>query len=218
MASYRQVYHHPVFQHGGLITGRDGIWAGNMFISACRLARSAISTATPMLFSESRNPMGPLGILPVLTGSGKSKIVAAKPEVLISQLVDTLGTRFQRLLPCFLGPAIHRTMASYRQVYHHPVFQHGGLITGRDGIWAGNMFISACRLARSAISTATPMFSESQNPMGSLGLLPVQTGSGKSKIVAAKPEVLISQLVDTLGTWFQRLPPCFLGPAIHRTH
>jgi len=37
--------------------------------------------------------------------TGKPKMATIKLEVLISQLVDNMGTRFQRLNQCFWGPA-----------------------------------------------------------------------------------------------------------------
>jgi hypothetical protein len=43
-----------------------------------------------------------------LTGSEKSNMAASKPEVPISQLVDKIGTKFQRVCLCFRGPAFRR--------------------------------------------------------------------------------------------------------------
>jgi hypothetical protein len=40
-----------------------------------------------------------------LTGSEKSNMAGSKPEVHISQLVDKIGTTFQRLCLYFRGPA-----------------------------------------------------------------------------------------------------------------
>ena len=39
-----------------------------------------------------------------VTGNAKSKMAAAKPEVLISQLLYQIATKFQRLHPHFWGP------------------------------------------------------------------------------------------------------------------
>ena len=47
-----------------------------------------------------------------------------------------------------------------------------------------------------------PMFSGSSYPMKSAGELYDQTGGGKSKMTASKPEVPISQPVDMIGTRF----------------
>ena len=40
-------------------------------------------------------------LLPDVTGSWYLKMAAAKPEVLISQLLDLIATPFQRLTPIF---------------------------------------------------------------------------------------------------------------------
>jgi len=52
---------------------------------------------------------------------------------------------------------------------------------------------------------ATSTLSEYSNPTELLGVLSHQNGSGKSNLAATKPEALISPLVDTIGTRFQRL-------------
>jgi len=54
----------------------------------------------------SSNPTESLGIIFSQTGSGKSKMAAIKLEVLISRLLDKIGTRF--LLLCLRGSAIQR--------------------------------------------------------------------------------------------------------------
>jgi len=61
-----------------------------------------ISTATPT-FSRSSNYMELVSILPDVNGSRKSKMAAVKPEVLVSQLVDLIESKFQRHLLCFWG-------------------------------------------------------------------------------------------------------------------
>jgi hypothetical protein len=43
---------------------------------------------------------------PNTTGSGKNKMAVAKLTVVISQLLDVLGTKFQRLLPHFGGRGV----------------------------------------------------------------------------------------------------------------
>src|SRR5664279_409744 len=86
---------------------------GSTYNSACRLDRKAISAATPM-FSESSNPMKLLRITSDVSRSGKSKMAAAKPEVIITQLVDQIETRYQRLSPCCRG---HTTRWHYVGLY-----------------------------------------------------------------------------------------------------
>ena len=63
-----------------------------------------VSRAT-FIFLGSDNLMRLLRMLRDLTGSAKSKMAAIKPEVMISQLVDELATKFQRLHPSSKGPA-----------------------------------------------------------------------------------------------------------------
>ena len=74
-------------------------------ISASRPDRDKISAATP-LFSGSSYPMRLTGTLHDQTGSRKSNMAAAKTEVLITQLADQLGTRFQRQNLRFWGSPI----------------------------------------------------------------------------------------------------------------
>jgi len=50
--------------------------------------------------------------------------------------------------------------------------------------------------------------------MGLSEMLYDQTGSKKSNIAAFQPEVLLSKLVDKIGTKVQRLYTCFRGQAI----
>ena len=63
------------------------------------------------------------------------------------------------------------------------------------------------------IPTAKPMFSGSGNSMALLLMIPGVIGSRKLKTAAAKPEVLIYQLLDQIVTPFQRLTHHFRGPA-----
>src|SRR5208282_1764955 len=71
--------------------------------------------------------------------------------------------------------------------------------------------ISASRPDSNAVPTANPPFSGSTNSAALLTILPDVSGSQNSKMAAAKPEVLISQLLDQLATPFQRLPHTFSG-------
>ncbi len=77
-----------IWEMAGALEIQDGgCQTGNNYISACRLDSDEISTAKPM-FSRSSNSTAPLAIPYNVTGSGKSKMAAAKPEVIIPQLVD----------------------------------------------------------------------------------------------------------------------------------
>ena len=51
--------------------------------------------------------------LDALSMTIKSNMAADKPEVLISQFVDTIGTRFQGLHLCFRDPAIQWNYSQY---------------------------------------------------------------------------------------------------------
>jgi hypothetical protein len=73
------------------------------------------------------------------------------------------------------------------------------------GHQTGTTHISACVLDRNEIPTAITMFSGSSNSMELVGILSDKTGSGKSKMAAAKPELHISQPLDEIETKFQRL-------------
>jgi len=75
-------------------------------ISACRQDRNAISRADHPFVGYSNSSVQ-CSIVMDIRGVQKFKLAACKPEVLISQLLDKIGTRFQRLNLCFLGSAIH---------------------------------------------------------------------------------------------------------------
>src|SRR5664279_3354457 len=75
-----------------------------MHISASIAHSNEIETATPT-FSGSIKSMVLLPIIYNIIGARKSKMAATYPEVLISQLVDEIENRFQRLTPHFRGPA-----------------------------------------------------------------------------------------------------------------
>jgi hypothetical protein len=55
------------------------------------------------------------------------------------------------------------------------------------------------------------MFSGSGNSMALFVMLYLETGSENFKMVAAKPEVSVSQLLLKIGKKFQRLCACFRG-------
>ena len=103
------------------------------------------------MFSGLGNSMPPSAILSDVTGSRKFKMVAVKPKELISQLLDMIGTPFQRLTP-FSGS--RRSMALLRivsDVTGSRIFQNGCLQTG-------STYISACRQDSNVVPTAAPIF------------------------------------------------------------
>ena len=85
---------------------QDGGWKiGISNNSTCRIDGkfgNTISMAIPM-FAELSNSMTLLWITPGLIGNMKSRIAADEPEVVITQLVEKIATRFQRLYLCCRG-------------------------------------------------------------------------------------------------------------------
>jgi len=72
------------------------------------------------MFSGSFNPTELMRIISHQTGSGKSKMVAIKLAVLISQLVDKIGTRFQPMLSEFINPTkILRIIYNPMRIFSH---------------------------------------------------------------------------------------------------
>ena len=79
-----------------------GLHTGNTDISAC-IQRSCKIPTSKHMFSSLRIWMKLFSILCNASGYQKSKMVAYKPEVLISQAVYIIAERFQRQYPCFQG-------------------------------------------------------------------------------------------------------------------
>ena len=69
--------------------------------------------------------------------------------------------------------------------------------------------ISASKLARNEIPTATPMFLGSNCSIVLSVKLPDGTGSQKSKMAAEKMEFHVAQLINMIATKFQRLNHIF---------
>ena len=84
---------------------------GSKYISASRQDSNAVLRNNPP-FSGSRNSAELLGILPDVTGSRKLKMATVKPELLISQPLDKIATRFQRLTPIFGVHQLSDTIAN----------------------------------------------------------------------------------------------------------
>ena len=80
----------------------------DLWIFALMEARDEIPMATHT-FSWSSIQVHLSMIPPHVTGSRKCKMATAKPEVLISKLVDMIVTKLQLLIPCFESLAIQRT-------------------------------------------------------------------------------------------------------------
>src|SRR5208282_4281893 len=119
-------------------------------------------------------------------------------------------TRYQRRSngkpPIFGDQQPNGTLANSARCNRKSVFKDGGRQTG-------STYISASRKDINAVPTANPPLSGSSNPMELLRIVPDATGSRFLKMAAAKPEVLISQLLDQIATPFQRLTHHFRGPA-----
>src|SRR5271157_5565562 len=103
------------------------------------------------MFSGSGNSMSPSAILSDLTGSWKFKMVAVKPEVLISQPLDKIATPFQRLTPIFGVHQLSGTIANTARCYRKSDFEDGSHQTG-------STYISAPRQDSDAVPTAKPPF------------------------------------------------------------
>jgi hypothetical protein len=103
------------------------------------------------------------------------------------------GTRYERNLsgyPPFFGvQQLNTTTGKSAWYYRRSEIQDGGRSTGSN-------YNSACRLDGNAISTAIPPFPWFNTSIRPLGSLPDTTGRRKSNMAVAKPEVLITQLVD----------------------
>ena len=84
------------------------------------------------------------------------------------------------------------------------------------GLQTGSTYISACRHDIKEIQNGIPTLSTSCYPMRLKRIFYNQTGSGKSKMAASKPEILLSRLVDEIETKSQRLNLHFRGQAIQR--
>ena len=138
-------------------------------ISACKHDRNEIPTAITM-FSRSSSPIGQSVLLENLTESMKSKLASFKPEVLISQLVDNIGAKFQRLYTrVFRGRATRRDKWPYYPMSGYVGNQRWRPITGSRNditqIWASMH-------DRNEIPTAISMFSGSGNKTRLLQRLP----------------------------------------------
>jgi len=60
-------------------------------------------------------PMEPTAILSDVTGCGKSKMASCKLQIRLSQFVNKIATKFQRLYLCFWDPAIQNKLDYYKQ-------------------------------------------------------------------------------------------------------
>src|SRR5664279_2409388 len=67
---------------------------------------------------------------PDATGFGKFKMADTKPELLITQFVDKISTKFKRLYLCFLGPAIQWSYCEFCTSKQEVEIQDGGQQTG----------------------------------------------------------------------------------------
>jgi len=88
-----------------------------------------------------------------------------------SQLIDKIGTKFQRLTRyMFGGKESNGTIGNTVRRYRKSEIQDGGLQSGKT-------YISTCRHNIIKIITAIRMFSGSSNPIGLLEILCDLTGS-----------------------------------------
>ena len=71
-----------------------------------------------------------LRILPDKTGSGNFRMVAAIPQVHITQVLDKIATKFQRLPHIFVVRQLNRTNANTARCNRKSDIQDGGRLTG----------------------------------------------------------------------------------------
>src|SRR5258706_10539904 len=90
-------------------------------------------------------------IVPDIRGVQKFKMAACKPEVVITQLVDEIQTRFQGLTPIFGVQHLNGTIVHCTRSKGSPEIQDGGL-------QIGSSYIPACRRDTNAISRANSHF------------------------------------------------------------
>ena len=126
----------------------------------------------------------------------------------ISPVRSDIGTKFQRLHPCFRG---RPTQQCHR---HHDVTSSW---TGNT-IWRPLYSISVTSVYnshpcndRDVTPTAKPRFSTSHLPMDSIAKVSGIQCRRKYKMAAAKPEVVITAVLITIETSFQRLNLGFRG-------
>ena len=139
------------------------------------------------MFLASRNSTALLGLVPVVTGSRIFKMTAAKPEVLISQLLDKIATPFQRLNPIFGVQQLNCAILNNVRRNRKSVIKYVGRQTG-------STYISASCQDSNSVSTANPPFSGSSNTMAPLWILSDVTGSRlldpENEVLAVETELL----------------------------
>ena len=91
--------------------------------------RNEIPTATP-IFSGSRKSMVILRILLDETGSGNFKMAAAEPHVPITQVLDKVATKFQRVTHIFVVRQLNGTKPDIAQCKRKTLIQNGDRQTG----------------------------------------------------------------------------------------
>ena len=126
-------------------------------------------------------------------------MAAAKQEILIYQLLYQTTTPLQKPPHIFEVQQLNDTMANTVRCNRKSEIQVVGRQTGRT-------YISASILDSNAVPKATSTFLGSSNSIALWRILSDVTGSRKFKMAAAKPEVLISQLLNQIATPFQKLP------------
>ena len=156
-----------------------------MCISASRLARIKIPTATPMLLGSNFS-MVPSVILPEETGCQKTKMAAAETGSTYNSASRLDRNAILAATPMFSGSS--NSMGLLRTLPD----TSGSRKSKMAATETGSTYNSASRLDRNAVSTATPMFSGPSNPNLMIRILSDTRGTGQSNMAAAKPEVLFT--------------------------
>ena len=116
------------------------------------------------------------------------------------------STKIPTAIPPFSGSNFSTELLLTLELNRKSQIKYGGRKTG-------STYISAPRWDRKEIPNATPTLLGSSFSMELSSTLWGQTGSQKSNNAAAKPEVLISQVLAKVDTKFQMLHPHCMGPA-----
>jgi len=150
------------------------------------------------------------------TGSGNFKMAAAEPHVPITQVLDKVATKFQRVTHIFVVRQLNGTKPDIAQCKRKTLIQNGDRQTGSKP----EVLISQLLDKIATPIQRLPHIFVVQQLNGTIAdtarcnrMSVIQDGVHHT---GSKPEVLISQLLDKIATPFQRLSPHFRGPTSQR--
>ena len=121
-----------------------------------------------------------------------SKMAAAKPEVLESQLLCKIATKFQRLHPHFRSPTTRQDQCGHSDIR---VISKSKMAAITGSTYEITQYLSFYILDSDKIPKAAPKFSGSSNTAGIIWTLADIRVTGKSKMAAiTRGEYVISQI------------------------